>query len=151
MSMRSPVSLAARRAFWPFLPIASESWLSGTVTSTAGCGGSWPSSPGAAGGASRSVTDDTLAGESARATNVAASYDHSTMSIFSPRRSRLITWIRVPRRPTQAPIGSTSRFVEATATFARSPGSRATAFTTTIPSWTSGISVSKSPGASATA
>ena len=26
MSMRQPVSLAARRAFWPSLPIASESW-----------------------------------------------------------------------------------------------------------------------------
>ena len=26
MSIRQPVSLAARRAFWPSLPIASESW-----------------------------------------------------------------------------------------------------------------------------
>src|SRR5438309_2270362 len=36
MSMRMPVSLAASRAFWPFLPIASESWLSGTMTSADG-------------------------------------------------------------------------------------------------------------------
>lgn len=26
MSIRAPVSLAARRAFWPSFPIASESW-----------------------------------------------------------------------------------------------------------------------------
>ena len=32
MSMRAPVSLAARRAFWPSLPIASDSWKSGTTT-----------------------------------------------------------------------------------------------------------------------
>ena len=32
MSMRQPVSRAARRAFWPSLPIASESWKSGTIT-----------------------------------------------------------------------------------------------------------------------
>src|SRR5204862_8047025 len=89
--------------------------------------------PGAPG--SELVTDDAFAGESARATNVAGSCEHSMMSIFSPRSSRLITWIRVPRRPTQAPIGSTSRFVEATDTFARSPASRAVAFTRTIPSW----------------
>src|SRR5581483_1446654 len=52
--------------------------------------------------------------------------DHSMMSIFSPRSSRLMTWIRVPRRPTQAPMGSTSRLVEATATFplARLAGGR---------------------------
>ena len=133
MSIRMPVSLAARRAFCPFLPMASDSWLSGTITSAEGC-----PSP-----SSSIVTPDTLAGDSARATNVAGSCDHSTMSIFSPRSSRLMTWIRVPRRPTQAPIGSTSRLVEATATLARSPASRAVAFTTTMPSWISGISVSK--------
>ena len=30
MSIRQPVSFAASRAFWPSLPIASESWFSGT-------------------------------------------------------------------------------------------------------------------------
>src|SRR6266705_3294407 len=79
----------------------------------------------------------------AHALNVAGSCNHSMMSIFSPRNSRLMTWIRVPRSPTQAPIGSTSRLVEATATFARSPASRAVAFTRTMPSWISGISVWK--------
>ena len=32
MSIRQPVSRAARRAFWPSLPIASDSWKSGTTT-----------------------------------------------------------------------------------------------------------------------
>ena len=32
MSTRQPVSFAARRAFWPSRPIASESWSSGTIT-----------------------------------------------------------------------------------------------------------------------
>src|SRR5919201_1772189 len=32
MSTRQPVSRAARRAFWPSLPIASDSWSSGTIT-----------------------------------------------------------------------------------------------------------------------
>ena len=32
MSMRQPVSLAARRAFWPSRPMASERWRSGTMT-----------------------------------------------------------------------------------------------------------------------
>ena len=114
--------------------MASDNWLSGTITRAEGC-----PSPSAI---SLITTDETLAGDSARATNVDGSCDHSMMSIFSPRSSRLITWMRVPRSPTQAPIGSTSRFVDATATLARSPASRAVALTTTIPSWISGISVS---------
>ena len=32
MSMCQPVRRAARRAFWPSLPMASESWSSGTMT-----------------------------------------------------------------------------------------------------------------------
>ena len=137
MSIRMPVNFAARRAFCPFFPIASESWLSGTTTSAAVC-----SSPPSGSVSSEIVTDETLAGDNARATNDAGSFDHSMMSIFSPRSSRLITWMRVPRSPTQAPIGSTSRLVEATATLARSPASRAVALTITMPSWISGISVS---------
>ena len=35
MSMRHPVSRAANRAFWPSLPIASDSWKSGTITRAA--------------------------------------------------------------------------------------------------------------------
>ena len=32
MSIFQPVSLAARRAFWPSLPMARDSWSSGTTT-----------------------------------------------------------------------------------------------------------------------
>ena len=34
--MRTPVRRAARRAFWPSLPIARLSWWSGTITSACG-------------------------------------------------------------------------------------------------------------------
>jgi len=68
------------------------------------------------------------------------------MSIFSPRSSRLMTWIRVPRRPPQRDRVDFA-LVEATATFARSPPPAHVAFTRTMPSWISGISVWKSaPG-----
>ncbi len=60
MSTRQPVSRAARRAFWPSLPIASESWKSGTITSAIPVS-SW------------SRTSRTLAGASARITNSGAS------------------------------------------------------------------------------
>ena len=95
--MRQPVSLAASRTFWPFLPIASESCLSSTTTSM-----TFSSS-------STIVTRWTLAGLSALVTNDTGSSDHSTMSIFSPRSSRMMAWTRVPFMPTQAPTGSTSR------------------------------------------
>ena len=41
---------------------------------------------------------------------------------------------REPRMPTQAPTGSTDPSLEITAILARAPGSRATAFTSTMPS-----------------
>ena len=97
MSILQPVSFAARRTFWPFLPIASESCLSSTITSTTGSS------------VSMTVTRCTRAGLMALVTNVTGSSDHSTMSIFSPRSSRMIAWTRVPFMPTQAPTGSTSR------------------------------------------
>ena len=122
MSIRQPVSFAASRTFWPFLPMASESCLSSTITSMT---------------RSRSSTIDTrctLAGLSALVTNAIGSSDHSTMSIFSPRSSRMIDWTRVPFIPTQAPTGSTSRSREKTATFARSPASRTAPRIITVPS-----------------
>ena len=97
MSIFQPVSLAASRTFWPFLPIASDNCLSSTTTSIT---------------RSASSTIDTrctLAGLIALVTNRIGSSDHSTMSIFSPRSSRMIDWTRVPFMPTQAPTGSTSR------------------------------------------
>ena len=60
MSTRQPVRRAARRAFWPSRPIASESWSSGTITVA------WRSS-------SSTITSRTRAGESALATNRAGS------------------------------------------------------------------------------
>ena len=122
MSIRQPVSLAARRTFWPFLPIASESWRSSTTTSTI------------ASALSTSVTRCTLAGLMALVTNATGSSDHSTMSIFSPRSSRMIACTRVPFMPTQAPTGSTSRSRECTATLARSPASRTAPRMMTVPS-----------------
>ena len=67
----------------------------------------------------------TLAGLRAFTTKVAGSSFHSTMSIFSPRSSRMMDWTLVPFMPTQAPTGSTSRSRLDTAILARAPGSRA--------------------------
>ena len=63
MSIRQPVSRAASRAFWPSLPIASESWKSGTTTRAARAL------------ASTTVTETALAGDRALPTNVAGSSD----------------------------------------------------------------------------
>jgi hypothetical protein len=67
-------------------------------------------------------------------TKAIGSSENSTMSIFSPRSSRMIDWTRVPFIPTQAPTGSTSRSREKTATLARSPASRTAPRITTVPS-----------------
>src|SRR6187402_3166213 len=69
-------------------------------------------------------TCETFAGESAFAANTEGSSDHSMMSIFSPRSSRMMLCTREPFMPTQAPTGSTSRSRLNTATLARSPGAR---------------------------
>ena len=122
MSIRQPTILAARRTFWPFLPMARLSCLSSTTTSMMRCS------------SSTIETRLTLAGESAFTTNVAGSSLHSTMSIFSPRSSRMIDCTRVPFMPTQAPTGSTSRSRETTATLARSPASRTAPLIWTVPS-----------------
>src|SRR5438093_523065 len=112
MSMRQPTSLAAKRTFWPFLPMARESCLSSTTTSMIFCS------------SSTIVTRLILAGESAFSTKTTGSSFHSTMSIFSPRSSRMMDCTRVPFMPTHAPTGSTSFSRETTATLARSPASR---------------------------
>ena len=57
--MRQPVSRAARRAFWPSLPIASESWKSGTMTRAERAA------------SSTTITSETRAGLSALPTRVA--------------------------------------------------------------------------------
>ena len=131
MSTRQPVSRAARRAFWPSLPIASDSWKSGTITSAVPVSG-WMR------------TSRTRAGASAFITNSDGSSVYGTMSTFSPRTSLTTMRTRSRRAPTQAPTGSTLWSFDATAIFVRWPGSRATAFSSTTPSSSSGTSSSKS-------
>ena len=60
--------------------------------------------------------------------------DQGMMSIFSPPSSCTTAWTREPRMPTQAPTGSMELSREITAILAREPGSRATAFTSMMPS-----------------
>ncbi len=60
--------------------------------------------------------------------------DHGMMSIFSPCSSFTTAWTRLPRMPTQAPTGSMEESREMTAILAREPGSRATDFTSMMPS-----------------
>src|SRR6185312_2356995 len=61
ISIRQPVNRAASRAFWPSLPMASDSWKSGTTTRAAR-----PAS-------SITCTYTTVAGDRALATNFAGS------------------------------------------------------------------------------
>ena len=99
MSIFQPVSLAARRAFWPSLPMASDSWLSGTMTR-------------AAFSVSETNTEMTRAGFSALAMYSAGSEDHFTMSIFSVLSSLTTFSTRMPRGPTQEPTASIIGSVE---------------------------------------
>ncbi len=122
MSMFQPISLLARRTFCPFLPMASESCVSSTITSM--CRVS----------ASMICTRVTFAGLNAFCAKMAVSSEYGIMSIFSPRSSRMIDCTRIPFIPTQAPTGSTSLSRLCTAIFVRSPASRAVARIWTVPS-----------------
>src|ERR1044071_2859923 len=113
MSIFQPVSWDARRTFWPFLPMASDSLSSGTISSIVCVSASMS-------------TRDTSAGAIALHTKRAGSGSHGTMSIFSPRSSCTTAWTREPLMPTQAPTGSTSASRLVRAIFEREPGSRAT-------------------------
>ena len=93
--------------------------------------------------ASSMRTSFTLAGESAFITKSTGSSEKGTMSTFSPRSSFTTMRTRAPRAPTQAPTGSTLGSLDHTAIFVRWPGSRATAFSSTMPSAISGTSSSK--------
>src|SRR6185295_14469391 len=121
MSIAQPVSIEARRTFWPRRPIASESWSSGTQTSIRRA-------------SSSSTTLETSAGASALTTKVAGSGDHGMMSIFSPCCSATTACTRLPRMPTHAPTGSIDESLEMTAILPRLPGSRATALISMMPS-----------------
>ena len=130
--MRQPVSRAASRAFWPSLPIASESWKSGTTTRAVLLR------------ASSTVTETTLDGDSALPTKVAGSSDQSMMSIFSPASSLITPRTLAPTGPMQAPFGLTPGTVDRTAILDRWPASRATATISTEPSTISGTSSANS-------
>ncbi len=119
--MFHPTSLEASLTFCPFLPIASRSCSSGTITSMV---------------FSFSFTSTRMisAGWRALQTNFAGSSSQAMMSIRSPRSSWTTLWTRDPFMPTQAPTGSTSRSLERTAIFVRKPGSRATLRMETTPS-----------------
>ena len=131
MSMRHPVSLAARRAFCPSAPMALERSFSETMTRAVRSSGS-------------RYTFSGRAGDRALATKVSGSGSQATTSTFSWRSSLLTCCTRAARGPTQAPTGSTLRSVDQTATLERWPGSRAQALISTTPSCTSGTSSSKS-------
>ena len=66
-----------------------------------------------------------MAGASAPMTNCAGSSLHSTISTRSPASSLVTPLTRVPRTPTQVPMGSTRLSCESTAILAREPESRA--------------------------
>ena len=128
ISMRVRVNLAAKSTFWPSLPIASGNALSGTTTSTVS--------------SCRTVTWSTEAGLNAFVMYVGMSSLHSRMSIFSPISSVTTFCTRIPRKPTQAPIGSTSRLFDDTATLLREPAVRAMPLISTRPLLISGTSFS---------
>ena len=98
-SIFQPVSRAARRAFWPPLPMASDSWSSATITTMRFS-------------ASTTRTSITRAGERARETNTVGSCDQGTMSMRSPPSSRTMLCTREPFRPTHEPTASTRGSVE---------------------------------------
>ena len=77
MSIFQFVSFAAKRAFCPALPMASESWSSATIT-CANLSSGFKS------------TAKTCAGNKASAINVDKSGFHSITSIFSPFNSLII-------------------------------------------------------------
>ena len=130
--MRHPVSRAASRAFCPSLPIARESWKSGTITRAVRVR------------ASRTLTETTFDGDRALPTNVAGSSDQSMMSIFSPASSLITPRTRAPIGPMHAPFGLTPGTVDRTAILVRCPASRATATISTDPSTSSGTSSANS-------
>ena len=94
MLIFQPVNSDARRTFCPPRPMAIARFSSSTTTSMA-----WRSSS--------TTILDTLAGASAPITNCAGSSLHNTMSTRSPANSLVTLLTRVPRTPTQVPMGST--------------------------------------------
>ena len=127
MSTYQPVNCEANLTFWPLLPIANESWSSGTTTSIL------PAS-------SSITTFEGTAGARALITKVTGSSDQGIISIFSPCNSLTTAWTLEPLIPTHAPTGSILGSFDNTDIFALLPGSLATLLTTIMPSYISGTS-----------
>ena len=89
---------------------------------------------------SSTTIDETLAGASAPITNWAGSSLQSTISTRSPASSLVTPLTRVPRTPTQVPIGSIRLSCESTAILAREPASRAQDLISSRPCSISGTS-----------
>src|SRR5262245_35368950 len=122
-----PVSSDASRTFWPFRPIASDSWSSSTIAWIVFDSGSENTR------ATRAGASDSLAKRS-------GSDDQGTMSIRSPFSSLTTACTRDPLSPTQAPTGSIPSSRDQTAILVRLPASRAVARISTICCWISGTS-----------
>ena len=102
MSISQCVNRLARRTFWPFLPIARDSWSSSTITRALRlCSSSWMC--------------EISAGLRALVISPSCSEFQRMMSIRSPLSSSMIDLIRVPRTPTHAPTQSTLSSLEWTA------------------------------------
>src|SRR5207249_2977105 len=109
-----PVSSDASRTFWPFRPMASDSWSSSTIAWIVLVSGS-------------ENTRATRAGASDSFAKRSGSGDHGTMSMRSPPSSFTTAWTREPLSPTQAPTGSIESSRDETAILVRLPASRALA------------------------
>lgn len=93
MPIFQPVSLAARRAFWPSLPMARDSWSS------------WMKAMAVLFFSLITCTPVATAGDSAAATNFAGSADQSTISIFSGPRFSMTARTRLRRGRSARPSG----------------------------------------------
>jgi hypothetical protein len=130
ISTCQPVSLEVSRAFWPRLPMASDSWSGLTRTLARRSSSIWK--------------DLILAGARALLMNVRMSRSHLMISTFSLLSSRTMFLTRCPRNPTQAPTGSTRASPDQTASLVRKPGSRAMPLISMVPSLISETSSWKS-------
>ena len=121
ISISNSVSWLANLTFWPLLPIARESWSSGTTTSILF-------------ESSSNTTFETSAGCNAFTKKVGASSFQGIISIFSPCNSLTTACTLDPLIPTHAPTGSIELSVVKTPIFALLPGSLATVLISIIPS-----------------
>src|SRR5437773_2378143 len=126
-SIFQPVSSDASRTFWPFRPMASDSWSSSTIAWIVLVSGS-------------ENTRATRAGASDSFAKRSGSGDQRAMAMRLPPSSFTTACTREPLSPTHAPTGSIESSRELTAILVRLPASRAVARISTICCWISGTS-----------